>query len=45
MMISADASINGMVLIPSGSFDMGADNNQTSPDGYQKHTVTVNAFI
>ncbi|MBC6490385.1 sulfatase [Flavihumibacter stibioxidans] len=34
----------GMVLIPGGSFDMGADNEQASPDEYPKHTVRVDAF-
>jgi formylglycine-generating enzyme len=41
---SGDTSITGMVLIPSGTFDMGGDNNQASPDEYPKHNVTVNAF-
>ncbi len=34
----------GMVKIPSGTFMMGADNDQASADEYPKHKVTVNAF-
>jgi formylglycine-generating enzyme len=41
---SGDTSNSGMVLIPGGTFDMGADNNQASPDEYPKHKVTVSAF-
>lgn len=34
----------GMVWINSGTFMMGADNKQASPDEYPKHKVTVNGF-
>lgn len=38
-------SINaGMVLIPGGTFFMGGDNQQASPDEYPKHTVKVRPF-
>jgi formylglycine-generating enzyme required for sulfatase activity len=33
-----------MRLIPGGTFDMGGDNNQASPDEYPKHKVTVDPF-
>lgn len=33
-----------MVLIPGGTFMMGADNDQASPDEYPKHKVTVDGF-
>src|ERR1700748_3627649 len=35
---------SGMVWINSGTFMMGADNKQASPDESQKHKVTVNGF-
>ncbi len=41
---SGDTSNTGMVLIPGGTFDMGGDSNQASPDEYPKHIVTVDAF-
>lgn len=34
----------GMVFIKKGTFLMGADNKQASPDEYPKHKVTVNGF-
>ena len=34
----------GMVRIPGGTFMMGADNDQASPDEYPKHKVTVKGF-
>lgn len=34
----------GMVWIKSGTFMMGADNKQASPDEYPKHKVSVNGF-
>lgn len=37
--------VNGMILIPGGTFRMGADNEQASTDEYPKHAVTVNAFL
>ncbi len=41
---STDTTHQGMVLIAGGSFDMGGDNNQASPDEYPKHRVTVSPF-
>lgn len=34
----------GMVLIPGGTFEMGGDNVQASPDEYPKHKVSVDSF-
>ncbi len=34
----------GMVKIPGGTFLMGANNNQASPDEYPRHQVTVSGF-
>lgn len=34
----------GMVKIPGGTFMMGGDNNQASPDELPKHKVTVDGF-
>lgn len=39
-----DTSLTGMVLIPGGTFEMGADNEQASEDEYPKHKVTVDSF-
>ncbi len=41
---SGDTSIAGMVLIPAGTFDMGGDNSQASPDEYPKHKVSLSSF-
>jgi formylglycine-generating enzyme len=41
---SGNTSLNGMVLIPGGTFDMGGDNEQASADEYPKHSVTVDSF-
>lgn len=41
---NADTSTKGMVLIPGGTFEMGADNNQASPDEFPKHTIYVSPF-
>jgi len=41
---SGDTSLTGMVLIPGGEFDMGADNDQADPDEYPKHRVRVDPF-
>lgn len=41
---SGDTSLSGMVLIPGGTFDMGGDNEQASPDEYPKHKVRVDSF-
>lgn len=38
------SSTDGMVLIPGGTFMMGADNDQARPDEYPKHKVTVDGF-
>jgi sulfatase modifying factor 1 len=35
---------DGMVKIPGGTFMMGANNDQASPDEYPRHKVTVNDF-
>jgi len=42
--VSGDTSVNGMVLIPGGVFEMGGDNQQASADEYPKHKVSVDAF-
>ncbi|HEY4335494.1 MAG TPA: formylglycine-generating enzyme family protein [Puia sp.] len=39
-----DATHPGMVWIPGGTYNMGADNDQASPDEYPKHAVTVAGF-
>ena len=39
-----DSSVIGMVLIPAGSFSMGADNGQASDDEYPKHEVSIDSF-
>jgi formylglycine-generating enzyme len=41
---SSDITHKGMVLIAGGSFEMGGDNSQASPDEYPKHRVTVSSF-
>lgn len=38
------ADHKGMVWIAGGAFDMGADNDQASPDEYPKHRVRVTGF-
>ncbi|RYE19259.1 MAG: formylglycine-generating enzyme family protein, partial [Sphingobacteriales bacterium] len=40
----ADSSHNGMVHIPGGTYMMGGDNDQASPDEYPKHKVAVHEF-
>jgi formylglycine-generating enzyme len=40
----AHAGHDGMVHIPAGTFEMGADNDQASPDEYPKHAVKVSSF-
>jgi sulfatase modifying factor 1 len=42
--VDANKSHKGMIWIKSGTFMMGADNKQASPDEYPKHKVTVNGF-
>ncbi|WP_276834922.1 formylglycine-generating enzyme family protein, partial [Chryseobacterium cucumeris] len=37
-------SLEAMVLIPGGEFDMGGDNSQADPDEYPKHRVKVSPF-
>jgi formylglycine-generating enzyme len=39
-----DTNKLAMVWVPSGTFMMGADNNQASPDEYPKHAVQINGF-
>lgn len=41
---SGDTSQAGMVLVPGGTFEMGADNGQADPDEYPKHKVQVSPF-
>jgi formylglycine-generating enzyme required for sulfatase activity len=41
---SGDTSTAGMVYIPGGIFEMGADNEQASADEYPKHKVQVSPF-
>ncbi|WP_233496655.1 formylglycine-generating enzyme family protein [Mucilaginibacter hurinus] len=40
----ADSSNSGMVYIKGGTYQMGGDNSQASPDEYPKHKVTVDDF-
>jgi len=40
----SDAAHPGMIWVEGGSFRMGADNGQASPDEYPKHPVTVGGF-
>lgn len=39
-----DSTHSGMVMIPGGTFMMGANNDQASPDEYPRHKVTVDEF-
>jgi formylglycine-generating enzyme required for sulfatase activity len=39
-----DGSTTGMVFIPGGTFTMGGDNEQASPDEYPEHEVRVGPF-
>ncbi len=39
-----DSSLEGMVFIPGGTFDMGGDNDQADEDEYPKHKVQVSPF-
>lgn len=41
---SGDTSVDGMVFIPGGSFEMGGDNDQAAPDELPKHGTTVASF-
>jgi formylglycine-generating enzyme len=41
---NGDTSVDGMVLIPGGVFDMGGDNNQADADELPKHQVQVSPF-
>jgi len=41
---SAKTGNAGMVKIPGGTFMMGGDNDQASPDEFPKHKVTVDGF-
>jgi formylglycine-generating enzyme len=40
----ADKGHEGMVKIPGGTFMMGGNNSQASPDEYPRHKVTVDGF-
>ncbi len=39
-----DSSNSGMIYIAGGTFQMGGDNSQASPDEYPKHVVQVDPF-
>ena len=39
-----DTSLEGMVLIPGGEFEMGGDNAQADPDELPKHKVQLSSF-
>ncbi len=41
---STDSTTTEMIWIAGGTFMMGADNKQASPDEYPKHKVTVDGF-
>lgn len=41
---NGDTSVQGMVLINGGTFDMGGDNGQADPDELPKHKVQVSSF-
>ncbi len=41
---SGNSSLEGMLLIPAGTFEMGGDNEQASADEFPKHKVRVDAF-
>jgi formylglycine-generating enzyme len=41
---NGDTTTTGMVYIPGGVFEMGADNEQASADEYPKHKVQVSPF-
>ncbi len=41
---SAEGDYAGMVRIPGGTFMMGGNNEQASPDEYPRHKVTVDGF-
>jgi len=42
--IQSATSHQNMVFVKGGTFQMGGDNNQASPDEYPKHKVTVDGF-
>jgi formylglycine-generating enzyme required for sulfatase activity len=44
LQFSGDTSVTGMVFIKGGTFMMGGDNNQASPDEFPKHKVKVDDF-
>jgi formylglycine-generating enzyme required for sulfatase activity len=39
------SAVDGMVLIPSGVYDMGGDNEQASRNEYPKHQVIIESFL
>jgi sulfatase modifying factor 1 len=41
---NGDTSLEGMVLIPGGEFEMGGDNEQADQDELPKHKVQVSSF-
>lgn len=44
IVVNKDASTNGMVSIPAGTYMMGADDNQAADDEYPKHQISVDPF-
>lgn len=44
IIFNGDTTTAGMVYIPGGIFEMGADNEQASADEYPKHKVQVSPF-
>src|SRR5690606_31069214 len=41
---TGNLSVDGMVLIPGGRFEMGGNNEQASRDEFPRHTVLVDSF-
>lgn len=41
---NGDTSVKGMAFIPGGTFEMGGDNDQASPDEFPKHKAKVDPF-
>jgi sulfatase modifying factor 1 len=45
IIVNKDASTEGMIIIPAGTYSMGADDKQASEDEFPKHQVSVDAFL
>lgn len=43
--IDSKISIEGMILIPGGSFQMGGDNDQAERDEFPKHKIVIDSFL